>query len=171
MSLGNLRLCRLLRLQISDLLFETFVLVSLLFKVNTHRLLILHVILLVLLPEVDLVDKLFVSLLHKFELGLDLAEKFVRLSSLDLSAQLAHQTEALVQSRVILVRNRVHLVLELPKVLVVAIRLIVVLVDAHDVVLLAPVLLQFNLIDLLLLLVDLHREDLVTHLLLLHDEV
>ena len=75
----------------------------------------------------------------------------------DLSSKLGNQFKTLAYCLLILFSNQVHLIFELPKILVVAIGLIVVLIDTYDVVLLALCLFNLYLIDSLFVLVYLVR--------------
>lgn len=71
----------------------------------------------------------------------------------------------------VLFRNRVHLVFELSEILIVTIGLVVVLVNSNNMVLFSVCLFKLNFIYSFFVLVDLVREHLVSHLLLLENEV
>ena len=88
-----------------------------------------------------------------------------------LAVELLKQALSLLQLRVVSLGNLAHFELQLPKVFIVVVRLVVVLVDAHDVVLFALLMIHLNLINALLVLVQLIRQHLVMQLLLLKNEV
>lgn len=76
-SLGDLALRGSLSRQVCDFIIEILLFFLLFLYINSHGFLVINVILLILFAEVDLVNKLFVRLLHSFQLRLNFVDKFV----------------------------------------------------------------------------------------------
>ena len=133
---------------------------------------LLHKELLVLFPVVSFLSELLVCSVDFCQLALDLLDEAVSLGvPTHLAVELLKQALSLLQLRVVSISNLAHLELQLPKVFIVVIRLVIVLIDAHDVVLFALLMIHLNLINPLLVLVQLIRQHLVVQLLLLENEV
>lgn len=104
----------------------------------------LDIALLVLLPEIHLIIEFLVRGLHLVQVLFNLLDQVLRLRVLmpfNFFPELPKQVHAPLQSLIILVGYRIHLSLQLPKVLVVPVSLIVILIDPHNVIL-------FTLLDI-----------------------
>ena len=135
------------------------------------RILALYESLLILLSEVDLINKLLVHFIHVPQLLLQLVQEGVTLVVSHLTAQPLHNLEALAETGFVRIRHRVHLSLQLSEVVVVARSLLVVFVHSNGVVLLLLLTLDLDLIDALLVGVELVGQVFVLRFLHLEDEV
>ena len=127
--------------------------------------------LLILLSEVDFINKLLVHFIHVPQLLLQLVQEGVTLVVTHLAAEPLQDLEALVETGFVRIRHRVHLSLQLSEVVVVARGLLVVFVHSNRVVLLLLLTLDLDLIDALLVGVELVGQVFVLCFLHLEDEV
>ena len=114
----------------------------------------LHVGLFVLLPVADLIREFLVCGIHIMQIFFYLTYQRCCILRLLLATccvpELAKETQATLQRLIVCVCQVVHLSFELSEILVVSLRLVVVFVDADDVILLAQLHVEFDFSHFLL---------------------